>query len=453
VDLRFRELPDLLSDPRLPPSELRAVGTVRPARTLSVSGTVYDEAVPQSLQFAGTRARGARTGLRWGERTWAVGLTGDFRTVRGVVDETRRLGRLDATLRAGDFTFDGAVGLGTSRVGAQMELAELYRVGGSWLAERGMVTFHVTMSDDILQPTSTLLDAYGTYRVSRVVELYGAATTFVILESEGFAPTSISDGLTIQTGARLRLSPNQFLYTGIERFSAGGAGDARWRLSAGIQQGLPLPLPLRRPPAASGIVFEDLDGDGRRGRDEPGLDGVMLRMGFERTVSLPGGRFEFRDAAPGAIEVDPRSLGEDFVRVSDFRTSADGATEIGLYRAGSLRVAAFLDANADGAWDSNELPANGISISISRNEEPWILTTGPEGSVSLSSLAPGTYVIEVDRQTLPSRALPASVESVEVRGGQAAEVQIAIPMRQISFTQFGDVARDCSDQPAPCDDD
>jgi hypothetical protein len=453
VDLRFRKLPDLLSDPRLPPSEMRAVGTVRPSRALSASGTVYDEAVPQSLQFAGTRARGARAGLRWGESTWAVGLTGDFREVKGVVDETRRLARVDATLRAGDFTFDGSLGLGTTQIGAEAELAELFRIGGSWIAERGMVTFHVTMSDDILQPASTLLDAYGVYRLNEVVELYGAATTFVVLQSEGFAPTSISDGLTVQTGARFRLSPNRFIYTGVERFAAGGSGDARWRLSVGIQQGLPLPLPLRRPAAASGVVFEDLNGNGRRDLDEPGLDGVMLRMGFERTVSRPDGSFEFRDAEPGAIEVDRRSLGDDFVPVSEFRVPPSGATEIGLYRAGGLRITAFLDANADGVCDGNELPASAISISLTRHDDPWVLQTGPDGVVSLSSLSPGMYVIRVDSQTLPQRALPAEIQSVEIRGGETTEVHVPIPMRQISFSQFGEISSACTAGTLTCDDD
>lgn len=452
VDLRFRKLPDLLSDPRLPPTEMRAVATIRPGRALSASGTVYDEAVPQSLQFPGTRARGARAGLRWGESTWAVGLTGDLREVHGVVSETRRMARMDATLRAGDFTFDGSLGLGTTRIGAEEELAELYRLGGSWLAERGMVTFHVTVSDDILQPTSTLLDAYGVYRLNEVVELYGAATTFVILQSEGFAPASISDGMTVQTGARFRLSPNRFLYAGIERFAVGGAGDARWRLSAGVQQGLPLPLPLRRPAAASGVVFEDLDGNGRKEGDEPGLDGVMLRMGFERTVSRTDGSFEFRDAEPGPIEVDPRSLGDDFAPASGYRVPPSGTVEIGLYRAGGLRVTAFLDANADGVWDADELPAAAISVSLSRDDEPWVMQTGPDGAVFLSSVPPGTYLIRVDGQSLPSRALPPEIRSVEVRGGEMTEVRVPIPMRQISFTQFGE-AGPCGGTAAVCDDD
>lgn len=453
VDIRFRRLPDLLADPRLPPNELRAVGSVRPTRVLTASATLFDEAVPQSLQFAGTRARGARAGLRWGESSWAIGVTGSIRRVQGVVDETRRLGRMDATLRAGDFSFDGSIGLGTTQVGLNSELAELYRIGGSWLADRGMVTFHVTVSDDILQPASTLLDAYGLYRINEVVELYGSATTFVVLETEGFAPISISEGLTVQTGARFRMSPNRFLYAGIERFSTGGTGEGRWRFSAGVQQGLPLPLPLRRPPAASGFVFEDLNGNGRRDQVEPGLDGVMLRMGFERTISRPDGRFEFRDAQPGAIEVDARSIGDSYVPLPAVRVSQKGETAIGLYRPGSLRVTLFLDANNDGLWDDRELPAAGVMLAVIRNEEPWVLKTGADGSVSLSSLAPGTYMIQVEGESLPSRALPVELLSAEVWGGEATEVRIPVPMRQINFTQFGDGVDTCDQKSEVCDDD
>jgi hypothetical protein len=453
VDIRFRKLPDLLADPRLPPNELRAVGSIRPTRSLTASATLFNEAVPRSLQFAGTRARGVRAGLRWGESAWAIGVTGSARRVEGVVDETRRLGRLDATLRAGDFTFDGSIGLGTTRIANSTELAELYRIGGSWLAEDGMVTFHVTVSDDILQPASTLLDAYGLYRISEVIELYGSATTFVVLEAEGFAPISISDGLTVQTGARFRVAPNRSLYAGIERFSTGGTGEGRWRLSVGIQQGLPLPLPLRRPPAAAGIVFEDLNGNGTRDANEPGLDGVMLRMGFERSVSRPDGRFEFRDAQPGAIEVDPRSIGDSYVPVPAVRVSSAGETAIGLYRPGSLRITLFLDSNNDEVWDDQELPAAAVTLAVTRDDEPWVIKTGADGSVSLSSLAPGTYVIRVESESLPSRALQVEIRSAEVRGGEATELHIPVPMRKINFSQFGDASETCGTGTVSCDDD
>jgi len=443
VDLIYRKLPGLMSDPRLPPSEMRAVGTVRPARSLAVSATLYDEAAPRSLELPGTRARGARAGVRWNESSWTIGLTGDLRRVRGRVDEDRRMGRVEGTLRAGEFTFDGTLGLGTTTIGEDTELAELYRAGGAWLTERGMATFHVTVSDDVLQPTSTLLDAYGLFRLSELVQLYASATTFVVLESEGFAPRSISDGLTVQTGARLRLSPDRYVYAGIERFSPSRSEDARWRLSVGIQQGVPVPLPLRRPAVATGVVFEDLDADGRRDEDEPGLDGVMLRMGFERTTTRPGGGFEFRDAAPGPIEVDPASLGAGYVPVPAARVPADGSVEIGLYRAGAILITLFLDGDGDGIWDDTDLPAGEVSVSLTRGEEVWVLKSGPDGIVSLSSLPPGTYVIQVVLESLPSRALPAEIRSAVVRGGKVTPVQIPIPMRQVSFSRFETPADSC----------
>ena len=199
--------------------------------------------------------------------------------------------------------------------------------------------------------------------------------------------------------------------------------------------------------------LQRLVGQRTRGdRPEPVLDGVMLRMGFEQTVSLADGRFEFRDAEPDAIEIDPRSLGNVFVPIPPVRVPPTGEVEIGLYRSGGLVVTLFLDANGNGIWDASELPAAGVSVSLESGNEPWVLETGPDGVASLSSIAPGTYVIRVDGETLPSRALSAPVHSVDVRGGEAARAGIPIPMRQISFSQFGDGGQTC-DAATVCDDD
>ena len=140
-------------------------------------------------------------------------------------------------------------------------------------------------------------------------------------------------------------------------------------------------------------------------------------------------------------------------KVSDFRVPPDGDVEIGLYRAGGLRVMLFLDANDDGVWDEDELPASGISVAVTRGEEPWVLKTSADGSVSLSSLAPGTYVIRVDAETLPSRALPAGIQTAEVKGGETTAVRVAIPMRQINFNRFGEAAGPCDDPQGYCNDD
>jgi len=42
------------------------------------------------------------------------------------------------------------------------------------------------------------------------------------------------------------------------------------------------------------------------------------------------------------------------------------------------------------------------------------------------------------------------MKSIAIRGGEDAQVRIAIPMRQISFSQFGDT---CDPATGSCDDD
>ena len=61
--------------------------------------------------------------------------------------------------------------------------------------------------------------------------------------------------------------------------------------------------------------------------------------------------------------------------------------------------------------------------------------------------------IQVEGESLPSRALPVGILSAEVWGGEATEVRIPVPMRQINFSQFGDGVDTCDQKSAVCDDD
>jgi hypothetical protein len=46
------------------------------------------------------------------------------------------------------------------------------------------------------------------------------------------------------------------------------------------------------------------------------------------------------------------------------------------------------------------------------------------------------------------------LRTILIKGGEDADVRIAIPMRQISFSQFGDTGTCLAgDQTVPCDDD
>jgi hypothetical protein len=265
---------------------------------------------------------------------------------------------------------------------------------------------------------------------------------------------TLTDDLTARLGTAVKVGGSLNVYAGVERLSSGRGLEGEWRFSAGLQQGVALPVPVRRPALVSGLIYEDVDGDGTRGPRDLLLDGVTLRMGFERAVSRPGGHFEFRSADPGSVTVDTHGIGTDYLPMPDVPAPDDRFMEIGVTRSAHLRVSVFLDRNADGIWDAGELAADGVQIVVSREEdEAWELETGSDGSAALGSVRPGSFVISVVGESLPRRAMMPELGTVSVAGGEKVEVRIPIPMRQISFSQFGEISSACTAGTLTCDDD
>ena len=136
------------------------------------------------------------------------------------------------------------------------------------------------------------------------------------------------------------------------------------------------------PGSIAGIVFHDLDRDGRRDPGEPGLDGITVRLrgsAGEQTVSTnPRGRylFEVGEAgiymldvlpAPGFVPTSPLPLAVTLVRRPDGSLTSFSLGDIGLAPAGNpgrVRVQGrvFEDSNRNGVYDAGELGLAGVKI-------------------------------------------------------------------------------------------
>ena len=453
LDLRALVLPKLAADPRLPASQLRASGTLPLSNTLLARASAFNEEAARTSYLEGSRVVGGEAGLRLGLSGWSAGLAVVGREVTGRTEGGRRNLRLDGSTRIGELGLDGTIALGESRLEGVSEFFQRYRVGASWRGSRASFNLNFTYSDDLLQPASFLVDASGTYQATSRIEIFGVVTSFYDRILDGVPLRTVTDDLTARLGTAVKVGGSLKVYAGIERLQNGRGLDGEWRFSAGIQQGVALPLPVRRPAVVSGLIYEDVDGNGQRGPEDVLLDGATLRMGFERAVSRPGGRFDFRSADPGTVTVDTRGLGSDYLPMPDMPVPDDRYMEIAVTRSADLRVSAFLDSNVNGVWDAGELAADGLEIVVSREQdEAWELKTGADGSVSLGAVRPGSFVISVVGESLPRRALMPELKTVAIRGGEDADVRIAIPMRQISFSQFGD-ATACATGTVSCDDD
>jgi hypothetical protein len=299
------------------------------------------------------------------------------------------------------------------------------RRGRTWARLSGRYT------NGLRRKSLFLYEGYLSHSIGSTLEAYVSASAY---DGDGDLDASLS----VQAGAAFRIRRDMRAYLGIENLSRELPGTSRWRFSAGIQQGFGLPLPLRRPSAVEGIVFEDLNANGSYESGEPTLDGVRLRLGLDEAFSRSGGRFEFREELGNRLTVDAESLGPDFFPPGDILFRPGERILVPVSRAGSLQVDLFLDENRNGTWDSGEPALAGVVVEVhSEAAAGWRLRTGPDGRLILDAIRAGKYRIEIDRTSLPGRA--ASVESaiVEIRGGVRSVVPIAVPLRQIPMATFG----------------
>jgi hypothetical protein len=161
-----------------------------------------------------------------------------------------------------------------------------------------------------------------------------------------------------------------------------------------------------------GRVFEDLDGDGRPGRGEPGLAGVTVtNNGAPAAVTGDDSRFRFFaiGALATAQAVPPSGLhltpGDDGIRTLVYpggrRNAPVSAKPIPLTRTGGITGSVFYDLDGDGVPSPDALGLRGRPVFLDTNgdrlrqrSEP-ITRTDRRGNYFFGGLTPGAYRVAV----------------------------------------------------------
>ncbi len=192
----------------------------------------------------------------------------------------------------------------------------------------------------------------------------------------------------------------------------------------------------------SGIVFEDVDGDGTRDAGDSGLSGWtvfidadadgVLDAGERSEVTLADGSYAFSGVRAGTVTVG-RVLQDGWATTApaDNRQVVQvvagetaGGASFGSFQLGNISGIKFDDSNGNGQRDSGEAGLAGWTIQLDRNADGSIdatAVTGADGSYSFANLTAGDYrVTEVAQagwlQTRPS----AGSYSVAVTSGLTA---------------------------------
>jgi len=182
-----------------------------------------------------------------------------------------------------------------------------------------------------------------------------------------------------------------------------------------LNNGGALSLALRPVGQLSGAIYDDWDGDGRRGADEPlitmPITVTVAGVGAQRTAL---GVFRFWDVAVGNYTITPWWLA---VNPAAANPATNGAVTFPAVPAGTVRGAVWLDENGDGIRQPLETPLAGVPVTVAGQT----VATDADGRYSFYGIVPGTYPVVAQ---LPS-GLTEQIGAAVVSADRGAVVGIA----------------------------
>ncbi len=153
----------------------------------------------------------------------------------------------------------------------------------------------------------------------------------------------------------------------------------------------------------SGLVYEDVDGDGSQDEGESGLSGVTLTLhgaGTSRTtVTDSTGVFEFPNVQAGSYrveETDPAGFASTTPNTRPLSVGAGGSAtaSFGDQSVGTISGTVFADLNASGDQEEGEPGLGGVTLLLTGREGTLTRTTSDTGAFRFDDLTPGPYTLE-----------------------------------------------------------
>lgn len=174
----------------------------------------------------------------------------------------------------------------------------------------------------------------------------------------------------------------------------------------------------------SGTVWNDVNGDGVMDSGEAGIPGVSVVVTWDGPdgpvvivmVSGADGSWNLPNLPSGdyTVELDESTVPADMSPTTPIDAAVtlpiggSAVVDIGLAEVVTLGSTVWIDLNGDGVPDADEDGIPGVSISLLDTDGNVAATvvTDIDGNYLFTDLVPGTYVVQIDADTIPDELLP-----------------------------------------------
>lgn len=242
-----------------------------------------------------------------------------------------------------------------------------------------------------------------------------------------------SRAMTIRAGVELDLPQRISIRLSAERnpWILPEAGGSAWMYVAGVSRAISLPRLSSR--GTMGLVYRDLNGNGRRDAGETGMSGVALRRGADFTVTDGRGAFLLAGNDREAFEVDARSLPMGWILPSTAVPA--GTRELGAVSVSPLTVFLALDAADTARVPGSELASLVVIARDSMGRE-WISRRTSDTTVVFDALPPGSYLVDIDASAArePLRPVEERRAVIVTTGRALPPLRVVLRARQLRFS-------------------
>jgi hypothetical protein len=229
----------------------------------------------------------------------------------------------------------------------------------------------------------------------------------------------------IRAGLALPLIDAFALQIDAERNSIFRSTNGRVPWVFGIRLEHALSVPMIRTPGTSGYVYQDLNGNQRRDRDEPGVSGAIVRRGGETAVSDADGKYRVSGDARKAVTIDEASLPDGW------SATGAGTGDLGVTLSTSAEIELVVAPRSGIAAVQVDLGKARVIARDSAGREWTALMTGPT-TATFQALPVGAYTLDFDLSELTEPLVARGpVPALIVSGKDSKSITVTLDPRPI----------------------